>query len=109
MSKDELDPEEFLNKLDELKKNLPYPEYKKLEAQLPYGLIDDTRKVRRSRRRKRWLVGVFVYLPIFILLVLTAPWLVLIWVMPLVSALLLWFLQWLWARWEEIKGPPVRF
>jgi hypothetical protein len=103
MSKEEMDPEEFLEKIHELQKNLPYEEYKKIEAQLPYGLVEHAESVRRSRQKKRWLVAIFVYLPIFILLVATVPQLILVWVILGVVPPLL---QWLW---DQIKPPTIRF
>lgn len=39
MPEDQMDFEEFLGKLNELKRKLPHEDYKAIEAQLPSGLI----------------------------------------------------------------------
>lgn len=93
MAGDEMDAEEFLSKLDDLKKNLPYEKYQELKSQLPYGVVDHAQKIRRAKRKKRALLWIFVYLPILILLIIFAPQMVLF--------LLIWIA--IQLVWEEIK------
>jgi hypothetical protein len=79
MASEEMDAEEFLGKLDELKEKLPYEEYRELESQLSYGLVDHAQKIRGAKRKKRALLWIFVYLPILILLIIFVPQLVFMW------------------------------
>lgn len=102
MAEDEMDAEEFLSKLGELKEKLPYEKYQELESQLPYGVVDHARKIRRAKRKKRALLWIFVYLPILILLIIFVPQLLLIWLIPIAIQLVIILVQ---QVWESIKPP----
>jgi hypothetical protein len=95
MSKEEEDAEEFLEKLARLRTQLPYEEYKTIEDQLPYGLKEEAQELRRARRKKQWLIRIFVLIPLCILFILLFPKLVLFGIVCLV-------LEWVW---RDILGP----
>jgi hypothetical protein len=102
MSKDENDAEEFLDKIEELRKKLPNDEYQKVLSQVPYGFIKHAEAIRSKRRKKGWLIGLFVYLPIFVLLVVFFPQLIIMWVlMAIIPPIFKWIK-------DEMTPPTIR-
>ena len=102
MPKDEMDPEEFLKKLDELKSKLSADEYRELERQIPFGLVEHAKSVHKRREKKRWVGGILFAL-IAIVLVWRFPWLGYVWVaFWLVFYVVLPFLAWL----ADLVKPP---